>query len=351
MIIRKWLFEIGLGILMEEEMKYSRLSLKIKGLLLILGIACIGFNKGGYAAGPQQETINFSSGLGAPITTAVADTAAKGGFGVSERIEYYPANAFSDEQLLKDEDIESLDYDLTNYLALSYGVLKNLTMGISIPYVNISNIRGAFPNKQTQDLEVVKEGSSTGLGDANLYGLWKLKEFEKSKVAFATLMGLNMPTGRTHAKGVKGVFSAGDQPGSGAWSPLIGLIVSQSKDKFLWAVNAVYTRTTRGTQQTTLGSTYTYNIAGVYQLYKSKNNDLDGILELNGEYANKDNIKGVLDNNSGGHSLFLTPGFRGNLGGSISLYLGITLPVIQNLNGSQVHYKYGIISGIEITKD
>lgn len=80
-----------------------------------------------------------------------------------------------------------------------------------------------------------------------------------------------------------------------------------------------------------------------------KSNSIDGVIEFNGTIAAQDTIQGIKDMNSGGHSLFLLTGFRDNVNDIASLYLGLTLPVMEHYHGAQVRTAYGLISGIDIS--
>ncbi|HHT0592192.1 TPA: transporter [Legionella anisa] len=304
-----------------------------------------------YAATSPQKSISYSAGLGTPITTSTADTLAKGEIDISQRTEYYPNTLLSDKVLLEHPLAENLKSVLTNYLTVFYGLGNNLTIGASIPYVFNSSISAASFNEKALFGNVTNLGNSYGLGDANFFALWRLIEETKHPFSLALLSGINAPTGKTTAKDNNGIlFSTSDQPGSGAWTPFAGIIISKQFKKFSLSSNLIYTQSTEGAQETTLGSVLDYNFATVLELYHNEQTKLqiDGIMEFNGEYIASDNIAGLTDRNSGGHSIFLLPGLRVNIN-VISCYLGVNVPLLQSYYGTQVKINYGLTGGVDIS--
>jgi hypothetical protein len=232
-----------------------------------------------------------------------------------------------------------------------YGLTDDITIGASLPYVLNASISAPDFDEESMLGRINHLGNSYGISDANLFSMWRLLNEDKYPFSLALLSGINAPTGKTTVRDNQGaLFSAADQPGSGAWTPFAGLIVSKEFGKFGLSSNIVYTQGVEGKQNTTLGSIFDYNFATVYKLYDNQVSEINiyGIMELNGEYVAKDNIDGIVDQNSGGTNLFLLPGFRVNWRNFISCYLGVNIPLSQNYNGAQANSAYGITSGIDI---
>lgn len=316
---------------------------------LVIGLACCIFSTS-YAVTPQKS-VNYSSGLGSPITTATAEPMEKGGWGMSQRTEYYPSKPLSNQELIVHPDAESQNASIINYLLLSYGLGTNLTIGANLPYIYTSNLR-AFSDDDSDIPSVSNLGSISGVSDLNVFTLWRFFEENKYPVSMALLTGINAPTGKTTERDREGnLFSASDQPSSGAWVPFAGLIFTKKWDTFSLSTNLIYTQSTEGAQNTTMGSLLDCYIAAVIQLYETKSNNfhLDGVLELNAEHAAKNKTSGLIDFNSGSTTLFFIPGFRLNVYSSVSLYLGGSIPVVDHYNGIQVKDKIGAIGGIDFS--
>lgn len=300
----------------------------------------------------SQKSISYSTGIGTPIITSTADTLNKGQAGISQRTEYYSNAPLSNQVLQLNPLAESQQGILTNYLMFFYGLEHNITIGANLPYIFNSSISAASINPETHSGSVTHLGNSYGLGDTNLFSMWRLFEENQRSFSLSVLSGLNVPTGKTNVRDSNStLFSASDQPGSGAWTPFAGIIISKQFNRFSISSNLIYTQSTEGSQQTTLGSIFDYNFATVLEFYKNEQTKLqvDGIMEIIGEYAGKDNIAGLVDQNSGGNSIYLSPGLRVNMNTAISCYLGVSIPLIQYYYGTQVKNEYGITGGIDIT--
>jgi len=72
----------------------------------------------------------------------------------------------------------------------------------------------------------------------------------------------------------------------------------------------------------------------VYEEYPSPQFNL--ILELNGTWAWKDRVLGASDPNSGGHTLLLSPGLQFMGGRDWLVDASYQLPIVQDLNGTQL---------------
>ena len=69
------------------------------------------------------------------------------------------------------------------------------------------------------------------------------------------------------------------------------------------------------------------------------------MLELNGESHDKDETANVIDQNSGGHVLLLSPGLRIARGG-FSGFASFGIPIVNQMNGLQSKTEYRVLTGI-----
>jgi hypothetical protein len=303
-------------------------------------------------AAPTQKSINYSIGLGSPITTSTTDPMDKGGLGISQRAEYYPSKPFSDLELSRQPGSESQNLSIINYFMLNYGLGENITIGTSLPYIYTSGIRTASLSEELETLSISNLGNISAVGDSSIYSLWRVFDEDQYPFSMALLAGINTPNGKSSERDREGeLFAAADQAGSGSWAPFGGMIFTKKWDKVLISTNLIYTQSTEGAQQTQLSSLLNVNVGTVFQLYEESSTklQLDGILELNGEYATQSTIAGIIDPDSGGSSLFFLPGFRLNINPSVSLYLGGNIPIFEHYNGMQVKYKWGAIGGVDFS--
>lgn len=73
----------------------------------------------------------------------------------------------------------------------------------------------------------------------------------------------------------------------------------------------------------------------------------DLMVEFDGTYLEKDKIQGVIDPDSGGNSIFITPSIY-LASERVLIQWGVSLPLIQELNGLQDKNKYSIVSTIGV---
>ncbi len=110
-------------------------------------------------------------------------------------------------------------------------------------------------------------GDSSGFGDITLFGEYRLAKETASTPAWALLAGLKLPTGETGNHDDQGeLFETEHQPGSGSIDPLLGVAVTKNFGRASLSGNVLYTKCTEGTQATTMGDIFAYNLAWGYRL-------------------------------------------------------------------------------------
>jgi hypothetical protein len=234
-------------------------------------------------------------------------------------------------------------------------------------------------------------------------GQWRFFNNEPSGTALAALFGLKLPSGKTSSTDRAGErFEAEFQPGSGSTDVLAGLASTQRFGA--WAVNAsaLYVFVNKGTQNTDLGDRFQYNGSVSFRLFGSyaataslgattslgatapaayahlgqdhaarepksrvhvhKDGKLhqhgpepkvvptlavDAVLELNGEWHDRQVIAGEKDRNSGGNVVYLSPGVRVS-GGNLSGFASVGIPVVNDMNGLQSKPSHRVLGGLAV---
>jgi hypothetical protein len=309
------------------------------------------------ALSDHENAVNLSSAFGSPISTLTTETQDKGSWFLGQRSVYYRGEALSDAKLVSSLGCENQTNYLLNYLILSYGVTEDLYVGASLSVQNTSSIRAAVSMNETLPLVASNIGDISGINDTYAYAVWRVsKSNNVFKTSAAVTGGIGVPTGKTNVKMNTGqLFSASDQPGSGAFSPFGGIALSKSCGKVTLSTDFLVTLYTEGSQKTTSGNIYNYDIAAVYNFLQNKHTkkglsyNLSGILELNGEYANKTDINGMQVPDSGGNTIYLSPGLRTDIGGLASVYLSYAIPITQTVFPTTAKSLYNIISGISFS--
>ncbi len=331
-------------------------------------------------------------GLGASgsINVISATTLDQGQGAAAVLFELIKLGSLSDETLEtlagKHVHAHSIDRILSPSLVLAYGVLSDLTVSVRLPLVKREDIREGHhehvPGGPAIN-EVEARGDSTGIGDLTLLGQYRLLNNRSSGTQAALLVGVKTPTGRTSEHDIHGeLFEAEFQPGTGSWDGLFGIAFSQRFGAVSLHASGLYTLATEGTQDTDLGDRFHYGVALGYRLagaaaaqrsmYADTHSHgkhrhgsdgphhvdhdrapapalaIDLVLELNGEWSGKQETAGEKDNNSGGHTLYLSPGIRFSYD-KVSAFASVGIPVVNDLNGFQAEPDWRLFTGLALS--
>lgn len=296
-------------------------------------------------AGATHVSIGAASGHTGPITTVPAATLKKGAWGLDLQTEIIKFDTFSESKMLEfaaqDREVHNVDYLHTYFFGLSYGITDSLTVHARMPYVYRNDIAESEPPD-----EVHRHGDAKGFGDLSVHFHQRIFKSAQGKFLLTLVAGIDIPTGKTSDKDDHGeVFEAEFQPGSGAWSPSVGIAATKNLGRFSLDGNLLYTIVSEGTQDTDLGDRANYNLSLSYRaMLRPVAMDLIG--ELNGIWVAKEKVRGVKDADSGGNTILFSPGVRINLGNGFMLYGSYSVPVAQDLNGTQNEIDYRLVFGI-----
>jgi len=145
----------------------------------------------------DHASASFETGSAGAIMTMPGATLPKGKFVVGISVQSIELDDISDSTLeaagAADEDVHSVDSFLSVSANLAYGLTDDLTIGLSMPYVDRSNIREAHNDMGVGEAELA--GDSSGAGDLTLFGQYRFYQSEKQDAAI--LAGIKTPTGET----------------------------------------------------------------------------------------------------------------------------------------------------------
>lgn len=351
-----------------------------------LGTAALALLLGAPAYAHHPSGVSSTGGAG-PINTISATTLEQGQSAASIFFELVKFNAFSNAKLLDlvgngVEHPHTLDAILAPSLSFAYGMTKDLTVSARLPYIQRTDIREGHDHGGglVEDL-----GESSGIGDLTLLGQYRFFNNRASKTEAALLLGVKAPTGKTNVISDEGDrFETEFQPGSGSWDGLFGLALTQRLGSWSFDSNILYVLATKGAQQTDLGDRFQYNVAVSYRVAggfagsggpmyagalpepmyhggpKNKGQGhthaepvtprgpaLDLVLELNGEWHDNQTVAGVKDANSGGNTVYLSPGLRLS-SGTMSAFVSVGFPLVSELKGTQVEADWRLVTGVSV---
>ncbi len=285
------------------------------------------------------------SAVGSTITTPTANTmGARHGFaGFLFEQQRYDSMAASHAHSLHHpgRDIHDKTHEEFYNLVGGLGVLQDLDLYAELPIVSRSSL-------QIEDhARLGQRDTSSGVGDLRVGGKYR---FWKKGVDAALLFGVKAPTGQT-----SNINKSGDkiepelQPGSGSWDVTGGLSASRSfQDRWTLASAVQYTYRGEGAQDEKLGDVFRYDLGFSYALKPlGRNPNVSLVAEFQLQWLGKDRSRGVdkvLD--SGGTTLFFSPGISADLTKSLSAFVAVPVPIHQNLGGEHVEVKYEVLTGL-----
>lgn len=311
----------------------------------------------------DHPTIAFGSeGVGA-INTISSTSVPVGSWGFGVRSEIINNDEFNTEKL-EDfaasglEGVHSIDRITNTSFSVLYGATESISISGRLPYIKRENIRageleGGFPEAHTH-------GDSSGVGDLLLLGQYRV--MTRASFDASILFGVKAPTGETDVRDDDGIrFETEFQPGSGSWDYLIGVSLSNNSGNFGYHFNVLYIKTTEGSQSTEIGDAISYNVALTYRLNDGHathdhkhigSSDANGLtwdfsVELNGETRGKNEISDVSEDNSGGTTIYISPGFRFS-SKNFSGFVSYGIPVEKDQTGIQTDVDSRIVAGFSL---
>ncbi|WFU18548.1 transporter [Bradyrhizobium sp. CB3481] len=333
------------------------------------------------AASAHHPGIGGIGGAGG-ILTIGAGTLDEGQFAFSAFIDYLRLKQLSEPTLLANvgNDVHGLQTVESYAVALAYGITNDFTVSVRLPWVRRTGILEGVQEDPTAPAMVRDRGNTSGFGDVTVLGQYRFLNNQVSGTQAAVLFGVKAPTGATHLVDPFGeLFEAEFQPGSGSWDGLFGAAFSQRLSPALsFHANVLAIANGTGTQNTNLGNRFLYNAALSYRVFGETTSEphahgprdayayaghnhsmmatkaptvaaphvaLDALLEVNGEWHDKQRISGVSDPNSGGNTIFVSPGLRLTFD-NWSSYVLVGIPVVNNYNGVQATPAWRTLVGI-----
>lgn len=228
-------------------------------------------------------------------------------------------------------------------VAVVYGALPKLSLIAVFPTITRTFEQGI--NRETD----------FGLGDITLlakYRFYKKDVFLGSR-QLAGQVGVELPTGADDLEDDQGNrLPPPLQLGSGSVDYQFALTFTEAHDRITFSGDLGYTFNTEA-NDFEFGDVFNYNAAAKFRIYPARFKD-DGplkqhfiFLELNGVVSQKAKLAGRSKiNDSGGHQIFLAPGFQFFVLENFLFEAGIQIPLLQDLNGSQPGTDFHVRTGL-----
>jgi len=226
---------------------------------------------------------------------------------------------------------------------LGYGVTNKLALFGVVPYVD-------------KDLDVTVGGnrinrSESGLGDVSVFGRYTVLQRDQPGRTFrvAPFFGVKAPTGDDNERDEFGRLPPSVQPGTGAWDVFGGVVGTYQTLAFQTDGQVSY-RINNEANNFEPGDEFRLDGSLQYRLWPRTLGDgvpnfLYGVLETNFIHRDKNKVNGSNDDNSGGTTVFLSPGLQ-YVTKRLIVEGVVQLPVIQDLNGNALENDYVVRAGI-----
>lgn len=285
-----------------------------------------------------------TSGGGA--STQSGETLKPGKFSLELREDYTEFEHLSQAQIeakaARAGSFDLLDRSFIHSTSVSYGVVENFQVGLTLGYYQAVKARQAEFDPATGDTEIATFNPN-GLTDLWLSGKYR---FYRGPVgSFALFGGVKFPTGRNDVSN-----SAGERvepsatAGSGSYDGMLGLAYSRFlTSRLTFDASGQYTLRTEA-NYFRLGDRIDGGVAFAYRLTEDIQQfpQVNLFAEANVRHLFQSENGGVRDLNTGGTALFLTPGVRVGFCRSASFTLSAPVPVLQERNGEQLKTSFKV---------
>ncbi|MDO8137901.1 MAG: hypothetical protein Q6354_09695 [Candidatus Brocadiales bacterium] len=223
-------------------------------------------------------------------------------------------------------------------LVFSYAPMPDVAVAISVPWTEKSQRNNLSGRRVTLDV--------AGLGDATLLGRWTFKKWlgHWRRTDMTVIGGVELPTGDTNRRDEGIRLPPELQLGSGSFDPFLRMAFSRIvKRKSIFA-ELQYKVNMPGALDFKFGDVLEYDLATAYRLFpavKYPNPEFYGILELNGVWEQQARQRGRDVENTGSHTIFLSPGIQVIPLKNLLLEASVQIPIYQDLRGKQLGYEVG----------
>ena len=274
----------------------------------------------------------------APITFNTALPVHAGGF-VWRELFIYDKNS-------RDPSAANRDVKVSGLISvLGYGVTRDFALFGMLPYLDKRLDMDMGGQRVTR--------SDQGIGDLTLFGRYTAYQSDAPGRTFrvSPFLGVKAPTGRDDAQDGLGRLPPPIQLGSGSWDALGGVVATYQTLAYQIDSQLSY-KANREANGFRFGNVANLDASFQYRLWPRTLGSgvpafLYGVLEANLVRAEKNRIGGVDDPNSGGTTLFLSPGLQ-YVTRKWILEAGVQIPVMQNLNGAALKNDYIFNTGFRI---
>lgn len=275
----------------------------------------------------------------APQTFNTALPVGKGNFVLREQLMYRKAG---DDPSAMGRNLEVRG----GVTVLGYGATGKLALFGVLPYLDKElDLRTPVGQRFTRD--------TSGIGDARVFARYTLLQRDRRGSTFrvAPFVGIELPTGDDDDSDSLGRLPQPLQSGSGSWDPLGGVVATYQTLDYQVDAQLSYKANTEA-NDFEFGDEFRFDASLQYRLSPRELGAgvpgfLYGVIETNFLHQEKHEIRGNRDPNSGGATLFLSPGLQ-YVTKKWILEAIVQFPVVQDLHGTALEDDYTLRAGFRV---
>ena len=289
---------------------------------------------------------------GGGSATVSGETLKRGTFDLSLREDYTQfedvSRAGAERRALKSGEFDALERSYLTTAGVAYGITDDFQAGATIGYYAGVN----FIDAESEDGVTAESATAdpSGWTDLALVAKYRLVKGQPGNIS--VIGGVIAPTGRDDVRLSNGeLLEPSSQPGTGAWSYQAGAAYSRFlTPRVTTDASAIYTiRTSHGGFE--VGDRLDLGVAFAYRLTESIRAfpNYSVFAEANAVWLGKDEEGGEENPNSGGWTVYLTPGARVRLNQNVALTVAPSFPVLQDLNGDQIESRFKLAATLSFS--
>ena len=232
-------------------------------------------------------------------------------------------------------------------ISLVYGLRRSVSVVGIFPFVD-KEMSAAGPDGPTT------VGGGTGIGDATFLVKWRFFRRDRGRGTFRLAVegGVKTPTGNDGLRDADGILLPPTlQRGSGSWDPTADLTVTwvppTERGRWIFSGDVGATIATKA-NEFEQGDRFAYDAMAKYRIHPARypGRDTFLLLEINGRWRGRARSMGLELADSGGHVVYLSPGLQFLLRGNVILEGGVQIPVLRELNGTQLAPSFNGLVGL-----
>ena len=219
-----------------------------------------------------------------------------------------------------------------------YGFTSKASILVKVPFLDKELSSSNNPDR-----------GDNGIGDTTVLGKYRVytNNFKGGTSRFSLIGGLELPTGDDDESDSQGTLPASLQLGSGSVDLIAGGAYTYQTLSHEMDVDLRYIFNQEA-NDFEFGDVFKYNFSYQKRIFPITLPDegiysqWNALIELNGNYSQRSESFGSSVSDSGGHTLFLSPGIQ-FVSQRAVIEASVQLPVVQDLNGNQVETDYTLV--------